>query len=193
LRALARRKKNFGRLSIRPGLARRLDRNGDRSGRLHPKLTRKPMTIQALASNTTVVSAPRSIARYTVPAARVLFGLVFFVSGLDGFLHFLPQPSSPPGEGAMSFAIALMKSGYMFPLIKGTEVAAGALLLANRFVPLALVLIAPVVVNIFAFHAFLAPSGIVLASVIVVLEVYLAWAHRRAYRSLLVSRATAVQ
>ena len=48
---------------------------------------------------------------------------------------------------------------------------------------------APVVVNIFAFHAFLAPSGLVLAGALVALELYLAWAHRSAYRSVLVVRA----
>ena len=91
----------------------------------------------------------------------------------------------------MAFAGALLRSGYMFPLIKGTEVAVGALLLANRFVPLALVVIAPVIVNIFAFHAFLAPSGVVLASVLAALEIALAWAHRSAYRPLLAARTAA--
>lgn len=158
------------------------------------------MTIQAVApALPTATVAPalpatttsRSISRYLTAGARVLLGLVFFVSGLDGFLHFLPQPTEPPSEGAMALAVALLKSGYMFPLIKGTEVTAGALLLANRFVPLALVLLAPVIVNIFAFHAFLAPSGIVLASVLVALEIALAWAHRRAYRPLLAARTAA--
>ncbi|HEX3475733.1 MAG TPA: hypothetical protein VHT91_11955 [Kofleriaceae bacterium] len=146
------------------------------------------MTIQALAPTLTPTAAPRSITRHLATGARVLLGLAFFVSGLDGFLHFLPQPTEPPSEGAMAFAVALIKSGYMFPLIKGTEVAAGALLLANRFVPLALVVIAPVIVNIFAFHALLAPSGLVLASVLVALELSLAWAHRSAYRPLLAVR-----
>ena len=147
------------------------------------------MTIQALDTALPPRTAPRSIARHAVTTARVLLGLVFFVCGLDGFLHFLPQPTEPPGEGAMAFAVALLRSGYMFPLIKGTEVAAGALLLANRFVPLALVVIAPVIVNIFAFHAFLAPSGLALAGALVALEIALAWAHRSAYRPLLAARA----
>jgi hypothetical protein len=152
------------------------------------------MSIQAVAPAIAAVptasttTAPRSVTRFTAPAARVLLGLVFFVCGLDGFLHFLPQPTEPPSEGAMALAIALMKSGYMFPLIKGTEVAVGALLLGNRFVPLALILIAPVLVNIVAFHAFLATSGLVLASVLVALELHLAWVNRSAYRPLFVAR-----
>src|SRR5882757_5549869 len=90
--------------------------------------------------------AASAIARHVPTAARVLLGIVFFGFGLDGFLHFVPQPdpASMP-HGAVSFASALLGTGYMFQLIKGTEVLVGALLLANRFVPLALALLAPVV------------------------------------------------
>ncbi len=127
-----------------------------------------------------------SRARRVAPeVARVLLGLVFFVFGLNGFLHFLPQP---PHEGvAATFIGGLAASGYFFPLLKGTEVAAGALLLANRFVPLALVVLAPVVVNIFAFHAALDPKGLGMAIVLVALEIGVAWAHRKAYAPLFVA------
>jgi uncharacterized membrane protein YphA (DoxX/SURF4 family) len=119
-------------------------------------------------------------------AARILLGLVFTVFGLNGFLHFLPQPpmSGPPAE----FAGALMATGYMFPLIKGTEVVSGLLLLSGRFVPLALTLLAPVIVNIVGFHAFLAPSGIVLPLLVVALEVSVAWSYRSAFRPMLRAR-----
>src|SRR5262245_61920094 len=93
----------------------------------------------APAVSTISTNPPRTLRRIGVYTARILLGLVFFVCGLDGFLHFLPQPTEPPPEAAMSLAIALFKSGYLFQLIKGTEVVVGALLLANRFVPLALV------------------------------------------------------
>lgn len=133
-----------------------------------------------------------AIKKIAVSLARTLFGLAFFVTGLDGFLHFLPQPTTPPPEGALALAIALMKSGYMFPLIKGTELVAGALLLCNRFVPLALVLLAPVLVNIVAFHAFLAPEGLAIALALLAGEVALAWAYRAAYRPLLAARISGV-
>jgi len=122
-------------------------------------------------------------------AARILLGLVFFVFGLDGFLHFVPQPTTPPPAGAMALGFALVKSGYLFQLIKGTEVVVGALLLCNRLVPLALALIAPVIVNIVAFHAFLAPEGLSIALGVLVLEVYLAWHYRAVYRPMLAVRA----
>jgi len=147
-------------------------------------------TATVLAPSTLEAPRPRAIARHAVTGARVLLGLVFFTFGLDGFLHFVPQPdpsSMPPG--AMALAGAFVASGYMFPLIKGTEVVVGALLLANRFVPLALVLLAPVIVNIFLFTAFLAPSGIAMPIVLVALQLVLAWTHRRAYRPILTARA----
>jgi uncharacterized membrane protein YphA (DoxX/SURF4 family) len=131
----------------------------------------------------------RSVARYALATARVLVGLLFLMSGLDGFLHFIPQPTAPVSEGAVALGIAFMKSGYLMQLIAGTEAVVGALLVANRFVPLALVILAPVVVNIFAFHLFLAPSGLVLASIIAAVEIALAWQHRAAFRSVVAARA----
>src|SRR3954463_12949873 len=104
-------------------------------------------------------TAPKSFTRYLPHIARVLMGLMFFVFGLNGFLNFFPPPKTPMPEGAMAFAGALMKSGYMFQLIAGTQLLVGLLLLINRFVPLALVLIMPILVNIIAFHIFLQPSG----------------------------------
>jgi uncharacterized membrane protein YphA (DoxX/SURF4 family) len=115
--------------------------------------------------------------------ARLLAGLIFTVFGLNGFFHFIPQPPPPPAAGA--FAGALFATGYFFPLLKGTEVLAGLLLLSGRFVPLALTLLAPIVVNIVLFHAFLAPAGLPLALVVLVLEAFLAWAYRDAFRGVL--------
>ncbi|MEO8635586.1 MAG: DoxX family protein [Gemmatimonadales bacterium] len=132
----------------------------------------------------------RALARYVPIVARVLLGLVFFVLGLDGFLHFVPQPSTPLPEAAMAFFGALIKTGYMIPLIKGVEVTVGILLLTNRFVPLALALIAPLVVNIFLFDTVLAPKGAVIGAVVLGLELYLAWSYRKEYRSMLAMRAT---
>lgn len=117
---------------------------------------------------------------YLPAIARALMGLVFLVTGLNGFLQFLPQPATIP-EGAAAFAGALMKTGYMFPLISGTQLVVGVLLLASRFVPLALVLIAPVIVNIIGFHIFLAPAGIGPGILVLILEIYLVWEYGSSY------------
>lgn len=120
--------------------------------------------------------------------ARVLLGLLFFVFGLNGFLHFLPQPPEPPA--ALAFLGGLAGSGYFFPLLKATETLAGAALLTNRYVPLALTVLAPVIVNIVAFHAFLAPGGLPVALAAAALELTLAWSYREAFRGVLASSST---
>jgi uncharacterized membrane protein YphA (DoxX/SURF4 family) len=140
----------------------------------------------------TTGAAPRlgAIARYAPAVARFVLGSVFFVFGLNGFLNFIPPPTEPMPAGAVSLGVAFMNSGYLFHFIKGTEVLGGLLLLSHRFVPLALVVLAPIVLNILAFHLFLLPSGTGMALVILALELYLAWAYRRAYAPLLTARAT---
>jgi uncharacterized membrane protein YphA (DoxX/SURF4 family) len=132
----------------------------------------------------------RTTMRIAKHAARILLGLTFFVFGLNGFFNFIPPPPKPMPEALLAFSGALMKTGYLFQLVKGTEVVAGILLLANRFVPLALALLAPVVVNIVAVHLFLDHSGLPIALVVLALELYLAWAYRKTYRPMLVARAT---
>ena len=135
-------------------------------------------------------SGVKTLVRFLPAAARILMGLLFSVTGLNGFLNFLPQPSTPMPEGAVAFFGAMLHTGYLFPLVMGTELLVGALLLVNRFVPLALALLAPVIVNIVAFHAFLAPSGLGKAGVLLALEIYLAWAYRKAYHPMLSLRTT---
>src|SRR5262245_59362782 len=111
--------------------------------------------------------------------ARVVLGLLFLVFGLNYFLNFLPPPPAPP-EKALAFFGGLMAGGYVMPTVKAIEVAAGIALLSNRFVPLALTLLAPIIVNIAAFHFLLAPSY-PMPIAIVALVLYLAWTHRAAF------------
>jgi len=120
--------------------------------------------------------------------ARVLMGLAFTVFGLNGFLHFMPEPKTmPPGVGEFMAGVTAAK--YFFPLLFGTQLLVGILLLLNLLVPLALVLIMPVLVNIILFHIFLQPAGIVPGAILMALDLYLAWVYRDAYRPLLTMRA----
>jgi uncharacterized membrane protein YphA (DoxX/SURF4 family) len=121
--------------------------------------------------------------------ARILLGVIFVVFGLNGFLQFLPMPPMPQPAGA--FFGALAATGYMVPLLFGWQIVGGALLLVGM-VPLALLVLAPVIVNIVAFHVYLAPEGLGLALVVAALETFLAWAHRDAFRPLFASNVAAV-
>jgi len=98
--------------------------------------------------------------------ARYLAGVIFLAFGLNGFLHFIPLP--PPEGVAGQFMGALFVSHYL-AVIFAVQVIAAVLLLVNRYVPLALAALAPVIVNILCFHALMAPSGLPLALVVDVL------------------------
>ena len=90
--------------------------------------------------------------------ARYLLGLMFVVFGLNGFLHFIPQPPLPAGP-AGQFLGAMSASHYMVPVFL-LQLIGGALLLANRYVPIALVLLGPVLVNILLYHITMDPKGL---------------------------------
>jgi uncharacterized membrane protein YphA (DoxX/SURF4 family) len=105
---------------------------------------------------------------------RVLLGLAFFASGISFFLT-----TPPPMEGPIAdFFKGLMATHYLFYLLNGFETICGLLLLSGRFVPLALVVLAPIILNIFLVNAFLMPSMIPLALVLGLLEIYLAFFSR---------------
>jgi putative oxidoreductase len=105
---------------------------------------------------------------------RILLGLVFVASGIVGLLNIVPPPEDLP-ENLKAFNAGLMASVYFMPLLKATEVVCGLFLIAGFFVPLALVVLAPIVLNIFFVHAFLAPQGLPIAVVIGVFLAYLAF------------------
>ena len=118
--------------------------------------------------------------------ARLLLGLIFVVSGLNGFLNFLSMGPMPTGL-AGQFVGALVLSHY-FWVVAALQLAGGALLLVNRFVPLALVLLGPVIVNIILYHAFLNPTGAPLAIVVVILWLIVFYRHRQYFSGIFVQR-----
>ena len=118
---------------------------------------------------------------YTI--ARYLLGLSFIVFGLNGFLDFIPM-ESPSGE-AGTFLGALAATGYMLPMIKLTEIVAGLMLVMNRYTTLALLLLAPIVINILAFHLFLDSAGLLLALMLLSMEVLLIYQNREKFCNLI--------
>jgi len=113
--------------------------------------------------------------------ARVLLGLSFFVFGLNGFLHFLPEP--PMTGLPLAFMSGLFQSGYFFPFLKGTETIVGFLLLTGYLVPLALVVLTPVLLNIVLFHLFLDPSGLPVAFFLIALHIILTISNWSVYKA----------
>ncbi|QDK36367.1 DoxX family membrane protein [Bdellovibrio sp. NC01] len=109
--------------------------------------------------------------------ARILLGFVFFASGLFGLIQWFQGSPMPEGlpESLVTFNKGLEATIYFMPFLKITETLCGLMLLAGMWVPLALVVLAPILLNILFVHAFLAPSGLPLAIILGLLEVYLAF------------------
>lgn len=106
------------------------------------------------------------VMRIASTIARYLLGIIFLVFGLNGFLHFIP---TPPPEGLAGQFMGVLFASHFFVLIFGVQVIGAVLLLANRFVPLALTILAPVIANILTFHVLMAPSGLPPAILVTVL------------------------
>jgi len=122
--------------------------------------------------------------------ARILLGLIFVIFGLNGFLNFIPKSvmGPMPTGTAGQFIGALFQSHYVY-IVSALQVAGGALLLINRYVPFGLVLLGPVIVNIFLFHLLMDPKGLPMAIVVVVLWGIAAYRYRQYFSGLFVQRA----
>ena len=124
--------------------------------------------------------------KIAVIIVRSLMGLLFLFASIT-FLFKLITP--PPLTGAMkTFSDGLQASVYLMPTVKIIELGCGLAFLSGRFVPLATVPIAPIIVNILLVHAFLGPEGLPLALCLVAGNAFLAYHHRASYKPLFQSR-----
>lgn len=120
--------------------------------------------------------------KWAVIVVRSLMGLLFLFASVT-FLFKLITP--PPPTGSMkTFSDGLEASVYLMPTVKVVELLCGLAFLSGRFVPLATVLIAPIVLNILGVHLFLAREGLPLAVFLVLATAFLAWQHRDSYKPL---------
>jgi putative oxidoreductase len=120
--------------------------------------------------------------------ARILLGLIFLVFGLNGFLAFIPMGTLPPGL-AGQFLTVLLQSHYVL-FVSAFQLVGGVLLLANRYVPLALTLLGPVIVNILLYHLLLDRTGLPSAVVVLILWGILAFRHGQYFSGLFVRRTS---
>ncbi len=119
--------------------------------------------------------------------ARILLGLLFVVFGLNGFLHFIPQPPMPPSD-MTTFATLLDRSHYMWPVF-ALQLLGGVLLLIGRFVPLGLTLLGPVLVNILIFHIVFQPAGLPPGAVATLLWLIVFYAYRQYFAGIFTANA----
>jgi putative oxidoreductase len=145
------------------------------------------MSFRLEAGRSPFVSKGKSM-KIAALIARFLLGLLFLVFGLNGFLHFIPAQPLHPGT-AGQFLGALFASHFLL-VVSALQAAGGVLLLVNRYVPLALVLLGPVIVNIFFFHLLMDKRGLPVAIVVVILWGILAFRHRQYFSGIFVQRTS---
>lgn len=120
---------------------------------------------------------------------RLLFGAAWLFFGLNGFFHFwMPEPATPPPAPAAAFFQGLVGSGYMMQFISGTQAFAGVLLVSGLFVPLGLTILAPMILNIVAFHLFANREKLEVALAFAAIELVLAFMYRKAFTGVLSPR-----
>lgn len=119
--------------------------------------------------------------------ARILLGAAFLFFGLNGFFFFMkpgPMPHNPAGD----FTTILMNSHWA-QVVSAIQGISAILFLFNRYVPLALVLIGPVLFNILVFHLLLMPEGILPGLVLTVCWVIVFIHHRAAFAGIFAAKA----
>jgi uncharacterized membrane protein YphA (DoxX/SURF4 family) len=114
--------------------------------------------------------------------ARILLGLIFFVFGLNGFLHFIPMGPMPTGLSGQYITV-LMQSHYIY-FVAAVQVVGGALLLIGRYVPLGLTLLGPVIVNILLYHLLMDLKGIPMAIIVTILWAIVFYRNRQYFSGL---------
>lgn len=119
--------------------------------------------------------------KYAILIARILLGAVFVFFGANGILHFLPM-TPPPGDAGLY--LSLLATHKYMTVVALLMVVGGLLLLVGRFVPLALTLLGPIIINILLFHILFEPSGLPIAIAVVVLEAFLLFVYRASFRGI---------
>lgn len=122
-----------------------------------------------------------------IAPARILFGAIWLIFGLNFYFNFFQLPPPNAAEGALLGA--LFNTGYFLHVVKVLEISCGALLILNLFVPLSLVVLSSITVNIFLIHTLLDQAGLPLAVLLIVLNVFLGFAYIENYKPMLKAKA----
>jgi uncharacterized membrane protein YphA (DoxX/SURF4 family) len=131
----------------------------------------------------------KSFTRFFPHIARILMGLAFFAFGLMGLVMMIKKMPDQGPENLKAVNAALATAGYMH-VSMATMLVVGVLLLINRFVPLALALLAPILVGILTYHIATSPGMIIPGAILSVIELYLAWCYRKAFCPMLAAKVT---
>lgn len=119
-----------------------------------------------------------------VTITRILLGLIYVIFGLNFFFHFIPMQQPAMSKAATDFSMGLFGAGYFFPFLKVLEIISGIFLLINRYTAFFVLFIFPITLNIFLYHGFLLPSGLVMAAPMLIINLFLGYAYGKYYAPL---------
>lgn len=127
--------------------------------------------------------------KIAVIIVRTLMGLMFLFASITFFLFYFNLTPPPPMEGPVkTFSEGLAASVYFFPLLKVTELLCGLAFISGRYVALACIVIAPIIVNILFVHIFLDRQGLPIAIAIFLGNIFLAYANWEKYKPILAAK-----
>lgn len=119
---------------------------------------------------------------------RTLMGLLFIFASVVVLFNLVQPPAEFPSEVARKFNEGMFAPAYFIKLLKITELVCGIAFVVGRFVPLATVVIAPIIINIFMYHAFVDTSGLPVAIFLVAANIFVAYYYRKSYAGLLAAK-----
>jgi putative oxidoreductase len=128
--------------------------------------------------------------KIAVLITRILLGLIYIVFGLNYFYPFLHMPMPVMSPAASGFEGGLFGAGYFFPFLKTIEIITGIFLLVNRYTAFFVLIIFPITLNIFLFHAALLPSGLPIATPMILINLFLGYAYRKYYTGIFTAKPT---
>ena len=129
--------------------------------------------------------------KIAVLITRILLGIIYIVFGFNYFHPFLHMPMPVMSKEASGFEGGLFGSGYFFPFMKTIEIISGIMLLVNRYTALFVLIIFPITLNIFLFHALLLPSGLTIAVPMLLINLFLGYAYRTYYAGIFTAKPVA--
>jgi putative oxidoreductase len=129
--------------------------------------------------------------KIAVLITRILLGIIYIVFGLNYFYPFLHMPMPVMSAAASGFEGGLFGAGYFFPFLKTIEIITGIFLLVNRYTAFFILIIFPITLNIFLFHAVLLPSGLPIATPMILINLFLGYAYRKYYTGIFTAKPVA--
>lgn len=118
---------------------------------------------------------------------RLILGSILIVFGMNKFFNFMPNPTNT-SEEATNYISTLIETGHTFKLIGIIELSSAILFFTNKWIPFALLIIAPIAINILLYHVAVDISHILPGAIVFIIVIILFYDNRMNFESLFKSK-----